>query len=157
LALVSALAALLLAGCSQVRPATPVTLLVPLRLNVATVDAAAVYDAAARYFAGLGLAPDAAQTGLAKAIFVSRRVRCSPNGEERHTAWCVFSFTVGPAPGDPTQVSVGVRVRVPERVEFDPKLALDQIRIEPALDRLVTELRGRFGRAEVVQTDTLQF
>jgi hypothetical protein len=157
LALVSALAALLLAACSPARPVTPATLIVPARLNAATVDLAAVYDAVARYGAGLGLAPDAAQTDRAKGLFVSRRVRCSPNGDERHTAWCVFSFTVGPAPDDPTQVAVGVRVRVPERVEFDPKFALEQIRIEPALDRLVTELRGRFGRAEVRQTDMLQF
>ncbi len=160
LALGSLLALILLAaGCahSSGRPSAPVSLLVPSRLTVATVDVAGVYDTVARYIADVGLLPDPQHTAKPKAMFVSKPKRCSPNGDERHTGMCVFTLQVGPAPENPTRVAVSVRVHVPERVEFDPKAALDQIRIEATLDRLVTELRNRFGTAEVAQSDTLQF
>ena len=151
------LAAVTMAGCSQPRPETPTTLVVPVRLAVATQDVAGVYDTVARYVADTGLVPDTSRTGRAQAIFTSRPARCSPNGDERRTASCVFSFALAQPPENPDTVAVTVRVRVVERVPFDPKRAEEQIRIEAALDELVTVLRDRFGRADVVLTDALRF
>ncbi len=155
--LASLLAAFLAASCSQQQVFTPTTIIVPARLNVATIDVAGVYDAVSRYAAESGLAPDPAQTDREKGTLASRRAPCAPSADERHSAWCIFNFTVSPAPDDPMQVAVLVRVRVPSRAEYDPSGAVRQIRIEPTLDRLVTVLRGRYGSAAVVQTDMLTF
>ena len=150
------LAALLLA-CSAQPVSTPMTLELPSRLAVASTDVAGVYDAVAAYAADVALPADAGQTAKARGTYVSQRVRCAPNGDERHTAWCVFRFTVTPAPDNPLQTSVLMKVSIPERVDYDPQVALRQIPIEPTLDRLVTRLSDRFGGATVAQTEPLTF
>lgn len=151
------LAALLLA-CSAEQPvSTPMTLELPSRLAVTGTDLGGVYDAVAAYAADVGLPADAGQTAKARGTYVSQRVRCAPNGSERHTAWCVFRFTVTPAPNNALQTAVLVKVNVPERVAYDPQAALRQIPIEPTLDRLATRLSDRFGGATVAQTEALTF
>ena len=155
--LASLLAAVLAASCTQDHGYTPTTIVIPVRLNVAVVNLAGVYDAVSRYATDNGLVPDPAQSSKEKGTFVSRRVRCAPNGDERQSDWCVFSFGVSPAPDNPLQTSVSVRLQVPDRAEYDPKSVAQQIRIEPTLDGLVRALRSRFGTAAVAQTDFLTF
>jgi hypothetical protein len=148
----------LLAGCSQQeRPEAPATMVVPAQLGVNTVDIAAVSATVGQYMSDAGLKADRGRSDLAKGVFVSQRVRCSPNAEERHVAMCVFTANIAPSTSNPTQVAVELRVRTGDLVKFDPKQAGDQIRIEPTLDRMVTVLRAKFGLAEVTQTTSLTF
>ncbi len=156
-ALALAMGLALVAGCSQPRPVAPSTLIVPKRIDVTTIDLGGVYDAAAAYANGVGLTPDTAQSNREQGRLVTQSAVCAPNGDQRHTARCVFSFLIAPAPDNPTAVAVQVRVRAAERVPFDPNAVAQQVRVEATLDQLVTALRGRFGTASVVQTDMLEF
>jgi hypothetical protein len=94
--------------------------------------------------------------------WTSQRVRCAPNGSERHTALCVFRFTVAPVPDfnapPPPQVTLSVKVSIPQKVAYDPQMALQQIRIEGTLDQITGKLSARyFGDVKVSQTEPLTF
>jgi hypothetical protein len=155
--LASAAVTLALLACSEQRPSTPATLMIPTRIGITTTDLGGVYDAVAAYAADAGFPANPSQSSKAQGTLVSQRVRCSPNGDERHTAWCVFRFAVAPMPNNILQTAVTIRVDVPERVDYDATLALHQVRIEPTLDKLVAALTARFPDASVAQTDPLVF
>src|SRR5579863_9632105 len=116
---ITAALVLLLAACSEEPPSAPLTLIVPSRIAVNWVDVGGVYDAVAAYAQDGGLPIDPSQSAKATATYTSQRVRCAPNGSDRHTAWCIFRFTVTPAPDNPQQTAVNVKVVVPERVDYD--------------------------------------
>ena len=152
-----------LTACSSEKAgSTPTTLLVPAQWIVLRHDAAEVYDLSTAALADAGLTADPGYSFKVNGTWTSKRVRCSPNGQERHVAWCVFRLTVNPVPDfnapPPEQVAVRVKVSTPDRVEYDKEAALQQIRIEPTLEKITAKLSARYyGDAQAPQNEQLTF
>jgi len=158
------LAALLLAalappGCMKktVPPGTPMTLTIPSRVNVVTVDLAGVYDVMANYMGTQGLKRNKDASNSKRGLWTSDPVRCQPSGDERNVAMCTFSVQVDPGAGGVASTIVNLHVRVGDHMRYDPNLLREQITIESVMDRVVTELRSRYQQADVLATDPLQF
>jgi len=151
-----------LAACSQEKPETTLTtILIPNQWTVVAHNSSDVYDFVSGMAADAGLTLDPGNSFKVNGTLTSKRVLCSPNGQERHTAWCVFKMTVSPAPDfnapPPPQVMLRVKIDVPERVAYDKDKALQQVRIEPVLDAFANKLAVRFGAAQVSGNGQLTF